>query len=134
MRENGRIIRLLDNNLAEVEFEATSACAKCKGCKVSEVGRMVLQATNQIGAKVGDPVLVEIPEAESIRATLLVFIFPVIGLVAGYFTGIRIFPDSEVMGIIGSITFLSITFLLLNIYDKKLAQKAECKASVRRIL
>lgn len=129
MKTAGKISKLLPGNVAEVICEPNDACEKCKGCAMSSSGEIIVRAKNSIGAGAGDRVEIEIPEGEGIRAALMVFILPVIGLLAGYFFGKNLFL-SESYGIIFALVFMALTFLALSVYDKYLSSKKECKASI----
>ncbi|MFC1496397.1 SoxR reducing system RseC family protein [Candidatus Margulisiibacteriota bacterium] len=128
MKETGKIIKMVVD-IAEVEIEPSAACVRCKGCQVVSSGKMLLLAKNEIGAKVGDKIQVEIPESESIKASFLIFIFPLIALIVGYFIGVRLFV-LEVFGIMFAIMFLGLSFLCLRLYDQLLKSRQDCRATI----
>lgn len=130
MREQGIITKILGDKLAQVEFEAGAACAKCKACcHLVETGKMVVEARNEIGAKVGDKVEVHIPEKQVLTSAFLVYIFPLICLIGGYFLGIylsrtlNIFVDSEILGIGVGFVGMVVAFWGMGAYDKIIAKK-----------
>ncbi|NQU17667.1 MAG: SoxR reducing system RseC family protein [Candidatus Saganbacteria bacterium] len=129
MKTKGKISKLLSDDIVEVICEPNSACEKCKGCSMSSSGEIILKAKNNMRAKVGDGVEVEVEEAEGIRAAFIVFIFPIIGLLFGYFIGTK-FSSAEYVGVIGALVFMVITFLFLNLYDRYLSLKNECSAVI----
>lgn len=131
MKTNGKVNKLLANSIAEVVCEPNEACEKCKGCAMGGSGEIIVQAVNQIEAKIGGRVEIEIPEAEGIKAALIVFIFPVIGLVFGYYLA-QHFYQTESAGIIGAIGFMAVAFLILNKYDKYIKSKNKCVAKIIR--
>jgi len=67
-----------------------------------------IDALNELKAKAGDNVKVEIPPRNVLLASFLLFILPLIALMSGFFIG----------GVVWSFLFLFITYLLIFIYDR----------------
>ncbi len=132
MKTNGKISKILPSNLAEVICEPNQACEKCKGCSMAGSGEIIVQAANEVGAKVGDRVEIDVPEAEGIKAALIIFIFPIIGLLVGYFIAQR-FSETESAGVLGALMFMALTFLVLNLYDRYIRSKNKCIAKITKI-
>ncbi|MBU0687740.1 MAG: SoxR reducing system RseC family protein [Candidatus Margulisbacteria bacterium] len=137
MREQGVVSKIISDKLAEVQFEPQAVCAKCKACcHLVETGKMVVEVWNDIGAKVGDPVEVEVPEKQVVASAFLIYIFPLICLILGYFVGsyfsqaMGIFKDSELLGIIIGFIFMALAFLALRVYDNYLRLSGKFKGKI----
>jgi len=116
LKEQGKVIRIVKEDIAEVSFSPKSACAKCGLCHRASGGEMVILALNEIGAKIGEGVEVEIPEVQFIKSSFLIFIFPIISLIVFYLIGFVISGDQGV-GALSSILGLILAAFLLKMYD-----------------
>ena len=122
MQDKGKVIELIGSD-AVVEFEANSACAKCGACLNAGHGMMRALVKNPLNAKVGDSVEVEILPVFVIGASFLIFIFPLLFLIAGYFLGYYLFPlflkevSSQNAGIIISFLFFFVSWFFIRFID-----------------
>jgi positive regulator of sigma E activity len=111
--EIGKIVTINDEN-AVVQMEAGSQCQHC-GAKhaCSAMGDVMRQI--EIPAKndvhVGDHVTISYQSQSRIVSVLLVFLLPVLFLIAGYFIGFALF-GTEGKGILTSLGGLVIAFIL----------------------
>ena len=137
MREVGEVIDC-DDNIAKVKVVKKSACNKCdKPCPLSstethEKKEMVFQLQNIIRAKKGDQVIIEMENRSLVISSLLMYLIPIINMILGYFIGrwvgvsYNIFT-AEISGIIGTMVFLFISYLVLRYIDSKLISGDEIK-------
>lgn len=75
---------------AVVLVERSSACDHCKSqgaCEVLSGRTMRIEVANELGAKEGDRVEITIPAASVLKLSFLVYLVPVIALVAGAYAG-----------------------------------------------
>jgi len=85
---------------------------------------MAVEAQNLVGARVGDRVEVFIPEKNVIWLSFLVYIFPLLGLLAGYWLGATVWPrvaagrNAEFAGIICGFVGMGLFLGALGVYDK----------------
>ena len=140
MKEIGRITKIVKEGIAKVEFKSSSACAKCGKCTMGATGEILIKAQNKVGAKVGDQVEVEILSGALISSSFLIYILPIIFLVLGYFVGFSLHPlilsgvSQESSGIIFSIVFLFVSFVLLKLYDTYVSKKGKtCAVILRKV-
>ena len=88
MTQIATVERILDKNHAEISVPRKSACGhdceECAGCGVSGAS-VHATATNPIGARPGQKVVVESSTDKMMRIVLLVYLIPVVLFVAGYF-------------------------------------------------
>ena len=124
MIEIGIVAKTL-NGAALVNFQGSEACKKCGACKVFGVGGvMQIEALNEVSAKEGDKVEVEIAPRAVLWSNFLIFIFPVLMLFLGYFLG----------GQWVALAFLVLSFLLLWVYDKMISLRRKTSCKIKKIL
>jgi len=84
------VVQLLENQFALVH-SSHAGCGQCsgKGCGSSKVSQMFcskprqFKVVNQINAKVGDEVIIAVGEGAVLRGISLVYLLPLVLLVAG---------------------------------------------------
>ena len=87
----------------------------CGGaCGVQSGKGIMVQVKNPLGAKIGDRIKLEIKNTSAVTANLLVYIFPLIGMVLGYVIGNNIGVSmglgGEWPGILGAFALMALTF------------------------
>ena len=146
MEEEGRVVRLEDN-YAIIHTERGSSCdgcgakASCHAMSGGESGKtMEMRVVNDMGAKMGDTVRVAIESVVLLKSSFLVYIVPLIFLIAGGIVGDNYaranMPGSDpdtVAGLAG-IVCLIISFLLIRVWSKSLDKKPEYQPKIVRIL
>ncbi|MFB0527144.1 MAG: SoxR reducing system RseC family protein [bacterium] len=123
MEEKGTVVKVEDG-VAEVQMEPTSACARCGICLKSSGDKPILYVKDSLGAHAGDEVLISIDSRQILKTAFLIYLFPLVGLIGGYFLG-RAALRTEIAGIIfAGLGFFATLFLLYR-YDKRAkAQKS----------
>ena len=123
MEEKGRVVKV-ESGVAQVEMERTSACARCGICLQSSGDKPILYVKDSLGARPGDEVLVSIESKQILKTAFLIYLFPLVGLIGGYFLG-RAILGKEIAGIIFAGLGFFTTLFFLHQYDKRLrAQKS----------
>ena len=133
MKENGVITKLLPNNCAEVAIKRNAACEKCGLCHGVGEGMMGLKARNQLGAQPNDEVIIEIPSEVIVKASIIIFLFPIFFLIVGYFL-IYSLTGSEILSVMAAILALWPSFYFSRWYDQNIEQKNVCQAQVVKII
>lgn len=143
MEEIGRIMEL-NGKEALVKIERHSACSKCTHkCNLAssthESDEIKVKVNNPIGASKGQLVKLEMREEPLVLASLIVYLIPLLGLITGYFAGIWLAPTlgyraGEGIGIIGSLVFLAISFIMVRIIDNLLGKKKNFHPWIKEIL
>lgn len=91
IEESGTVLSV-EEGFADVETIRTSSCTSCRarhGCghhaiaQVSSSNRMRMKAINSFDLKVGQRVIVGIPEDTLLQASFWMYFIPLIGLVGG---------------------------------------------------
>ena len=77
--EQGVVIRTVDK-IAVVKTKRSEACEGCssKDSCASKGNDMEVEAVNRIGAKTGDGVVIQIQTRPFLKATFLLYLFPIL--------------------------------------------------------
>lgn len=141
LQEEG-LVRSLHGSLAMVEAVASDACSHCgaKGaCQVLGGDKTrAVPAENPVGAQVGDRVLLSAPRRGVLTAGFLVYLVPVLALIAGAAAGQRLGPgwgmgEQEGAVLLGLVS-LVVTWLILRRVSLRLGRKASFKVKIVRVL
>ncbi|MCE5182469.1 MAG: SoxR reducing system RseC family protein [Betaproteobacteria bacterium] len=131
MIETEAIVVKLENAVAYVQAERKSSCS---GCNESNCGTSVLasflgqkaplyRARNEIGAKIGDRVVVGMNETGLFKGTLLFYILPLLLLFAGALAGSALAVTAETRdgySVVGAAIGLAAGFLGLKFLSARL--------------
>ena len=108
-----------DTQLARVKVQRTSACESCSlksGCgqstltKLSSNQCLELDVENTLNAKPGDDVIIAIPEAGLMSASIRVYLIPLVLMVLGAILGSVIYPVNDTWTILFSCIGIVIGF------------------------
>lgn len=119
MQQKAVVKQIFPDNQALVEIKCADLCATCGLCmKLSSFSKenKMVSAINNVGAKVGDEVEINIPDSQILKSSFILFLFPVGALFAGYFLGSLI---SRGWGIALAFLSLSFSFYFIKLYDKR---------------
>jgi sigma-E factor negative regulatory protein RseC len=140
MHERGVVTRVITPGVVEVSMQASEACEKCCACHRSADGAVSIEAIDAAGAKDGDIVDIEISTGGVVAASFVVYLLPVLFLIAGYLFGSTLnglFPiriSDEAGGIVGALVFLAASFGVVRGYDRKVRRDGKFRARVTRVL
>lgn len=132
MQEEGLIVEVR-GELAKVEIQRSSACGHCHACQMGTNGMMIAEVQNPVNAKVGEKVKIETPSGAVLKATFMVYIFPLTGLAVGYIIG-KAITHSELIGIGLGIGMIVFSFFLLHWYDKKIARSKKLVPKITEVV
>ena len=122
MLQNG-IVKKLHISTAEVEIKRSTACGEsCASCGLCAGQTSVVTVSNELGAAVGDSVIIDMADKKVLGAAFLVYIVPLIALIAGYFIGYAIFK-SELPSVSVGFAVMAAVFLIIVLCDKRLKKK-----------
>jgi sigma-E factor negative regulatory protein RseC len=119
--------------------EMCEACASQGACKVLGGGKeMEVEAINSAQAKPGDQVLLTLEDQSLIKLSFLVYMFPILALIAGAAlgqkVGLLLSINQELASFgLGAIAF-GLAFLIVRKKDKKLEQTGSTIPRVARII
>ena len=84
------VVTEIQSDMALVKTARSAACEGCasKGsCMSKSSGEMIIRAVNQVGARVGDQVVISVATSAFLKVTFLLYVFPILGLMAGAMIG-----------------------------------------------
>ncbi len=118
MIRTGKVIEK-DQDLLKICFEPAEACGSCGLC-----GRQGTTVSIPGAAGVGDTVDVELPDAQVLKASLVTYAIPLVGLIAGLWLGTELFPGREGLSILTGLAGMLLFFAGVKVFDGKLRQTA----------
>jgi sigma-E factor negative regulatory protein RseC len=139
--EEGVVLRI-DSRTAWVKTQKTKSCEGCASrgaCSVMGGAEdMEVQAINAAGGKVGDRVVLSFDTSSLLKASFLLYVFPIICMLLGAFAGMQVAPavnfDSSIVSAICAFSFFGLSFLLVKSKGNRMAQKDEYRPKIIRIL
>lgn len=138
--EEGTIVRIA-GAVAWVKTKKSTACESCasrKSCNVMGGGdEMEVEADNEAGAAVGDTVIMKFDTSPLLKATFLLYVFPILcmlgGAVIGQETASRFgLPPSGFSAVVG-FAFLAVSILFVRSKGNRMAQKKEYRPRIIRV-
>lgn len=118
MKQNGIVIAV-KGNTADIRIQRESACGgNCASCASSCAKNAVVAAENKAGAVQGDRVELEMPSSRVLSTAALVYVMPLIMLIAGVFAGNMIFK-SEALGILCGFLCMAAAYAALIAFSKR---------------
>ena len=112
----------LSGNRAEIEMHRQSACSHCElsgGCGTGAIGRLLGKRNKPVAIKTdqilkpGDRLELGLPEKAFLKANLLIYGLPLLGLFAGSGLAEFLLPDAElatfVLAVLGLVSGLAVS-------------------------
>jgi len=139
--EEGIVIRI-DSQNAWVKTVKTGACESCSArgaCNTMGGGKeMEVEALNTAGARMGDRVVIGFDTGSLLKATFLIYIFPILALIVGAAVGQEAAPYLSLNPSATSIVFgfflVFLSFLFIRVKGNRLATQEQYRPKVIRIL
>ncbi len=139
--EKGVVIKVA-NDRAWIKTEKTSTCESCSSrhaCGNPGGGKeMEVEAINSAKASVGDLVLISFETGPLIKVYSLVYIFPIVALLAGAIIGQKLasflFVDESLSALIAGTLFFIGAFFVVKSCSNKMAKKEIYQPKVLKIL
>lgn len=121
MEQKVRVVKTGEDGMATVLHIRESACSgdchKCSGCGAAKE-KMLFEAANPIGARVGDMVKVESETGPVLKAAVVMYMVPMLLFFAGYAIG----AIWNVGALVGCLAFV-LSICLAVVYDRKVVRK-----------
>lgn len=127
---------------AWVKTTRSSACESCSSrhacLTAGENGKeMEVEAINTAGARVGDRVVLNIRTATLLKATFLLYVFPILAMIAGAVLGQRVavmraVEPSKLSALFGFL-FFGLAFIAIRIMGRRLSGKSDYKPEIIKI-
>lgn len=135
MIETG-IVKEVFENKAKISILKHSACKKCGVCKYDAESKMLTaEALNNIGAKEGDEVEIAMDFDVLMSASLIAYIIPIIMFIIGCALGFYLIsPANPVISFIVGLIFITITYLIIRMIDKRGKFKKKYSMQITKII
>lgn len=130
MERTGEITAVHDGML-EITFCRPADCEKCHACIGGEQTHVV---TVEGEGHVGDYAVISLPDQTIVRASLLAYIFPVIGLFLGMLIAAMIAPDNTLATALSGLIGLALPLLLLLVTEKQRAHSGRYAPQLVRVI
>ncbi len=134
------VVESLKGQIAVVNLTRSTACGDCGACQMGKENlERQVEALNLVNAKVGDFVTMEMEDSKVLKAAFMVYIIPLIILVAGIFGTMfvlqmfQISKNAELYGFLVGLVGMSISFMRIKKRDKKLAERGEMMITIVKI-
>lgn len=133
--EDGIIIETLKENMAKVKMGRHNECKNCGACPGDNT--LIIEAQNLIGAKAGQRVILEVKETNMLLAAFVVYILPLLAILAGILIGYEIasklaysVQEFEIGG--GIVAFILSAFNI-KVFDKLAHNSEKMQPTITRI-
>jgi sigma-E factor negative regulatory protein RseC len=141
----GQVMELTGKDMALVKVRQHHACGRCGACgrvfgDPEQRDTFMVEVNNPVGAKKGQLVCLEIGEREMLLAAVLLYLVPLIGLLAGLFAGRGLAvsyglggnPDFWGLGL--GLALMALIFVFLRAQDRKLARENRFKVMITSVV
>ncbi len=140
-KEEGIVLRVTQTGMASVQTVRPGACKSCTSrhmCHGGNVKDEEVMAINAANAKPGDRIQITFETSSLIKATFLLYVFPIIWLLAGALIGQHYAPafqmnPSALAAIVG-FGFFGAAILFVKILGNHLATKESYRPKITRVL
>jgi sigma-E factor negative regulatory protein RseC len=141
--EKGIVIKIDANTIiARVRTTKSSGCLSCTArdsCNAMEAGKnMEVDAVNAVGAQVGDRIMLYFETGSLLKATFLLYIFPILcmllGAAAGHWFSLKNGLNPSAVAAAAGFLFLILSFLLVRSKANKLAENDHYRPKIIKIL
>ena len=142
MNQEQGVVKEIQGSKALVLTDRQSMCGECVAhgcCHMLGGGKeMLAEAINSVGAKAGDFVKIGIPEGTVIKASMVVYMVPALGLVSGATLGYYIARsfrfDINPLTLVGSIVGLGVAFIAVRLLSNTLSKKPAFRPEIIKII
>lgn len=135
MEQFGKIVEVVDDSTAKVTMVKHTSCKNCGACHIGSNPEVEITVENHINAKLGNLVEVSMTTQNILSAAFIMYIIPLIMLVAGVVIGTKIFSiysNGEIYAILLGFVLLAISYWAIRQNEKHFKQKY--KAVITKII
>lgn len=121
-----------------IRTTACEHCAEQQTCKALGGGKeMEVEALNPVGAREGDRVILSFRSASLFKLSFLIYIFPVLAMIAGAVAGQNAAPHYDMSesaaSVIGCFLAFAAAFLLVRLIGDRISGKEKYRPKIIRI-
>ena len=141
--EEGIVFKIETPGMAWIRTTRSSACESCSSrdaCQGSDSGKemeMEVEALNTADARVGDRIVLNIKTASLLKATFLLYVFPILAMLAGALIGQSVAEargsDPSSMAALFAFGFFGLSFVCIRITGRHLAKNQDYKPEIIKI-
>lgn len=129
MKEMGQIVHV-ESEVATVRIQRRASCGSCTACGMAKgQNEMYLKVANDLDAKLGDWVELDLKSVSFLKATTIIYLIPlislIIGVIIGYFIAGFFSANAELYGAVGGISFTILSFLGIRVMDPRFSKSGE---------
>jgi len=128
MPKEGAVVINVTPEGALVRVKKSDACCNCpssKLCYMGDSGQRDILVRNPIGAKEGQRVEIEIKDGLFVKASFIIYILPIFGLIFGGIIGrwaitiLRMNIRQDIGAVIGGLSCMIIVFILISLISRR---------------
>lgn len=145
LEQFGEVVELKGDQRALVRVRQHLSCGSCGRCGgfFGDPGKRkdhLVEVLNPIGAKKGELVRLEARVSEMLLAAFLLYIVPLLGLLAGLFAGRSfalhwgVFGSPDLWGLLWGLVFMFFFYFLLRSQERHLARSRRFKAVITAVV
>ncbi len=127
-------IQSIENGKIRVVFCHMEHCGSCHACEGGQSQAELELKLPDIACSVGDLAEVEMPTGNVIKASLLVYTFPMLAFLGGLALGTLLFPDQTLITALLGIVCLLLVVYLVHLGEKKRSASAAWQPQLTRII
>jgi sigma-E factor negative regulatory protein RseC len=134
------IVTQIGPGTAWVRTLPSEACAGCPSCGTCNAQRedTEVEVINEVGARIGDRILIDIKTAAFLKATFLLYVFPIIGLTAGALLGVQAaayygYDASACSAVLGFAAFF-LTVAVVRVKGNRMGRERAYRPQIVRVL
>jgi sigma-E factor negative regulatory protein RseC len=140
--EEGVVTKIGSATTAWVKTTKSGACKSCSArssCHSFGGGEETeVEAINQAGAQIGQKVVLSFDTSPLLKATFLLYVFPILTMIAGAFVGQQLAPnfnlDTSLLSAVFGFLFFGLTLLFVRSKGNKMAKKDEYRPKIIRVI
>ncbi|KXG74070.1 SoxR reducing system RseC family protein [Thermotalea metallivorans] len=141
MNQTGKVIEVVKNNKARVLMTKHSACGDCGACQHGKENmQLSIVAMNEVGAKAGDWVEVNMETQNVMGAAFIVYVIPLMAMLLGIGTGsfllknMHIEENLEAYSAGIGFILMACTFFIVKVFEKRFHQDKRYIPTITKIL
>ncbi len=119
------IIKDINNNEVEIEFSRSSACGKCGACMMAkDTGKMLIKIPYTKKINIGDEVYIDIDRNFYLLSSLLLYVLPLLILIAVVMLGSNILhgDNSQIIIAFSAIVLSFGSYFVLKLFKKSFTE------------
>lgn len=135
LEQFGKIVEVIDDSTAIVTMVKHTSCKNCGACHIGSKPEMSITVENTVNAKLGNIVEVSMPTQNILSAAFIMYVIPLVMLVAGIGIGTKIFSSlsgGEIFAILLGFALLTVSYLVIRQNEKRFREKY--KAVITKII